>query len=86
MDNVDCNKSGHELFGGWASLLEDVPEFDMLLNDKLKVSDCYTLAWMPIIECHYGGTSFWMQSLKLFLVWVSLLLVDMGIHYNNGYS
>jgi hypothetical protein len=24
--------------------MEDVPEFDMLLNDKLKVSDCYTLA------------------------------------------
>lgn len=86
MDNVDCNKSGHELFGGWVSLMEDVPEFDMLLNDKLKVSDCYTLAWMLIIVCHYGGASFWMQSLKLFLVSVSLLLVDMGIHYNNGYS
>lgn len=41
------------LLGPWAmqivknlamNYLEDVPEFDMLLNDKLKVSDCYTIA------------------------------------------
>lgn len=66
MDSVDYNKSGHEQFGGWVSLMEDVPEFDMLLNDKLKVSDCYTLAWMLIIVCHYGGGKFLDAKLETF--------------------